>query len=285
MSYNKKTLLHVLQAIAFSLALASTAPCAAKLPRDTRVPGGVALVHVGAAGSVAPIVSHEGTRVWVANGQDNGWIAVVGLPIATKPGSHSITVTRDGNTSQVSFTVQAKKYPVQKLTLNKAMVDPPKEVLQRIERESAHLTKVRAHWREAEDANAELLLPAVGRLSSRYGVARVLNGKPRAPHVGLDLAVSTGTPLLAPADGVVLDVGDYYFCGKTLFLDHGNGLHTLYCHLSEHGVKVGDQVKRGQTVGLSGATGRATGPHLHWSVYLNGTSVDPELFLPLEKTQ
>jgi murein DD-endopeptidase MepM/ murein hydrolase activator NlpD len=265
--------------------LACSSASAANLPRDSRVPGGVALVPVGAAGTIAPMVSHAGNRVWVARGNDNAWVAVVGLPIATAPGAHTIAVSRDGSTSSVSFTVRGKKYPVQKLTLNKAMVDPPKEVMQRIERESAHLAKVRAHWREADDANADLLLPAAGRLSSRYGVARVLNGKPRAPHVGLDVAVPTGTPLLAPADSIVLDVGDYYFCGKTLFLDHGNGLHTLYCHLSEHGVQVGDVVKRGQTVGLSGATGRATGPHLHWSVYLNGVSVDPELFLPPEKTQ
>jgi murein DD-endopeptidase MepM/ murein hydrolase activator NlpD len=265
--------------------LACSSASAANLPRDSRVPGGVALVPVGAAGTIAPMVSHAGNRVWVARGNDNAWVAVVGLPIATVPGAHTIAVSRDGSTSSVSFTVRGKKYPVQKLTLNKAMVDPPKEVMQRIERESAHLAKVRAHWREADDANAGLLLPAAGRLSSRYGVARVLNGKPRAPHVGLDVAVPTGTPLLAPADSIVLDVGDYYFCGKTLFLDHGNGLHTLYCHLSEHGVQVGDVVKRGQTVGLSGATGRATGPHLHWSVYLNGVSVDPELFLPPEKTQ
>ena len=107
----------------------------------------------------------------------------------------------------------------------------------------------------------------------------MLNGKPRAPHAGLDVAIGTGTPVLAPGDGVVLDTGDYYFCGKTMFIDHGNGLLSLFCHLSEHTNKVGDSVRKGQAVARSGATGRASGPHLHWSIYLNGVSVEPELFI------
>jgi murein DD-endopeptidase MepM/ murein hydrolase activator NlpD len=142
------------------------------------------------------------------------------------------------------------------------------------------LAKVRATWTEQEYVDAVLDIPAQGRLSSRYGVRRVLNGQPRAPHAGLDVAIATGTPIVAPSDAVVLDAGDYYFCGRTLFLDHGNGLHTLYCHLSEVEVKAGEKIRRGQRIGLSGGTGRATGPHLHWSVYLNGESVDPALFVP-----
>ena len=159
------------------------------------------------------------------------------------------------------------------------MVDPPAELMARIERESAHLKTVRSRWRDNHATDAAFVLPAAGRLSSRFGVARVLNGKPRSPHAGLDVAVGVGTPLVAPGDGIVIDTGDYYFCGKTLFIDHGNGLISLYCHLSEHIAKIGDAVKQGERVGLSGGTGRATGPHLHWSVYLNGTAVEPELFL------
>jgi len=105
----------------------------------------------------------------------------------------------------------------------------------------------------------------------------VFNGQPRQPHTGLDLTIAQGTPILAPADGVVVDVGDYFFNGNTVFLSHGQGLITMYCHLNDFAVKVGQQVRRGDTLGTVGMTGRATGPHLHWGVWLNHTWVNPEL--------
>ena len=249
------------------------------LPRESRVPGGVALVPVGVATEPKPVVSRDGTSVWVAKHAD-AWIAVVGLPLSAAPGEHSVTVTRNGATQAVPFTVKDKRYPVQHVTIkDNAMVEPPTEVIARIEAESAHLKTVRSTWREEAATNAAFVLPAKGRLSGRFGGSRVLNGKPRAPHAGLDVAIGTGTPVVAPSDGVILDVGDYYFCGKTMFIDHGNGLLSLFCHLSEHTAKVGDRVSKGQSVARSGATGRASGPHLHWSVYLNGVSVEPELFI------
>jgi murein DD-endopeptidase MepM/ murein hydrolase activator NlpD len=246
------------------------------LPRDARVPGGVAVISLKETSETAPQVFSNGARVWVTRGAGNQWNAMVGIALSARPGEHAITV----NGRSETFTLRDKKYPVQKLTLNKAMVDPPKEVMERIERESKHLASVRSTFREQSNTNANFLLPALGRLSSRYGVARVLNGQPRSPHAGLDVAIPTGTPITAPGDGVVLDADDYYFCGKSLLIDHGNGLITMHCHLSEFVAKVGESVKQGQRVALSGGTGRATGPHLHWSVYLNGVSVEPELFLP-----
>ena len=254
----------------------------AQAPRDSRVPGGVAVLQVAKIDAPKPTVLYNGMRTWVTrNGE--AWVAVVGLPLSLQAGEHSVSVTQDNVTAAQKFTVAAKRYPLQKLTLNKAMVDPPQEVMERIERESLHVATVRSQWRETEATLGTFTLPAQGRLSSRFGVARVLNGKPRSPHAGLDVAVGVGTPIHAPADGVVLDAGDYYYCGKTLFIDHGNGLITMNCHLSEFTAKVGDSVKRGQAVALSGGTGRATGPHLHWSVFLNGVSVEPELFLTAKK--
>jgi murein DD-endopeptidase MepM/ murein hydrolase activator NlpD len=256
-------------------ALVSTITTTHALPREARVPGGVALISLQETSETAPQVLFGGAKVWVTRGADKAWTAVVGVPLSAKAGAQSITINGRAET----FTLRDKKYPVQKLTLNKAMVDPPKEVTARIERESKHLALVRSTFSERAETNATFLLPALGRLSSRYGVARVLNGQPRSPHAGLDVAIPTGTPITAPADGLVLDADDYYFCGKTLFIDHGNGLITMHCHLSEFIATVGERVKQGQRVALSGATGRATGPHLHWSVYLNGLSVEPELFL------
>ena len=253
------------------------------LPRESRVPGGVALVAVGRADEPKPVVTRDSASVWTVK-RGASWIAVVGLPLSTTPGEHSVNVNRNGETQSVAFTVQNKRYPVQHVTLkDNAMVEPPPEVLARIESESAHLKTVRSKWREDAATNASFTLPAKGRLSGRFGGSRVLNGKPRAPHAGLDVAIGTGTPVLAPGDGIVLDIGDYYFCGNTMFIDHGNGLLSLFCHLSEHTAKVGDIVRKGQAVALSGATGRASGPHLHWSVYLNGVSVEPELFVTVKK--
>jgi murein DD-endopeptidase MepM/ murein hydrolase activator NlpD len=248
-------------------------------PRDSRVPGGVAVLSIAKADAPMPTVTYDGARTWVTR-EGGQWMAIVGLPLSTPPGERTVNVTLGSETTSQKFVVKSKRYPIQKLTLNKAMVDPPQEVMTRIERESAHIKTLRANWRDSDSTNAAFALPAQGRLSSRFGVARVLNGKPRSPHAALDIAIGVGTPITAPADGVVIDTGDYYYCGNSLFIDHGNGLITMYCHLSEFIAKVGDAVKQGQRVALSGATGRITGPHLHWSVFLNGVSVEPELFLP-----
>jgi murein DD-endopeptidase MepM/ murein hydrolase activator NlpD len=275
------TALTTLTTLAPTVALAASV---SGLPRDLRVPGGVAVVKIADATMIAtqPIVTYESARVWVAR-SGASWFAVVGLPLSIAPGEHAITVTQGDTSTTRTFTVNKKRYPVQRLKLNRAMVDPPPEAMARIERESVHLKTVRSNWRASDVTRAAFVLPAEGRLSSRFGVGRVLNGKPRSPHAGLDVAVGIGTPINAPADGVVLDADDYYYCGKTMFIDHGNGLITMHCHLSEFIAKIGDTVKQGQRIALSGATGRVTGPHLHWSVFLNGVSVEPELFLSLRK--
>ena len=273
-----------LSAVLAGAALIAGVGHAGALPRESRVPGGVALLRVGDATEPRPAVSRDGVPVWVSR-QATQWVAAVGLPLSLQPGEQQVEVrSTDGAARTITFTVKPKRYPVQHVTLrDQAMVEPPADVMARIERESAHLKVVRSQWRETAATDAAFVQPARGRLSGRFGGSRVLNGKPRAPHAGLDVAVMTGTAVLAPADGVILDIGDYYFCGKTMFIDHGNGLLSLFCHLSEWDARVGDSVRKGQAVARSGATGRASGPHLHWSVYLNGTSVEPELFLPVRR--
>jgi murein DD-endopeptidase MepM/ murein hydrolase activator NlpD len=273
-------------AIAFLL-VSSVSPNAeaAALPREARVPGGVAIVRVADATAPAPIVTRNGVRVWVTEHRVGkaapGWYAVVGIPLGSAPGPQTLNVNEQGTDRTVSFKVAAKKYPVQKLTFtNKRMVEPNPDDVARIDRESKHLGEVKRAWRDAPDTSATFQLPAKGPLSSQFGLQRVLNGQPRSPHAGLDVAVPTGTPINSAAGGVVLDTGDYYFNGSTVWIDHGNGLLSLYCHLSEIKVRAGDRVAQGQLIGLSGMTGRATGPHLHWSVLLNTVMVEPTLFLP-----
>jgi murein DD-endopeptidase MepM/ murein hydrolase activator NlpD len=141
------------------------------------------------------------------------------------------------------------------------------------------IKKWKKYWREAPETDLDFIVPAEGELSSRFGLRRFFNEKPRNPHSGLDLAVARGTPVKASSSGKVLAADNYFFNGKTVFIDHGNGLVTMYCHLDKFKVKAGQKVEKGQLIGLSGMTGRATGPHLHWSVMLNGEMVDPELFV------
>jgi murein DD-endopeptidase MepM/ murein hydrolase activator NlpD len=176
--------------------------------------------------------------------------------------------------------VNSKDYPEQHITLKdrgKVELSPTNEA--RAVREIATIRKLKLHWRTVRHTNLAFIMPVKGRLSSGFGLRRFFNGKPRAPHVGLDVAVPRGTPVKASGRGKVLAVGNYFFNGKTIFIDHGDGLITMYCHLDRIGVKDGEKVNRGQRIGRSGMTGRATGPHLHWSVILNGAMVDPDLFI------
>ncbi|MFO1296240.1 MAG: M23 family metallopeptidase [Rubrivivax sp.] len=155
------------------------------------------------------------------------------------------------------------------------------EDLARFERERKHLTEVLQRFdAEREPATLKLLAPTAGPRSSSFGLRRVFNNQPRAPHSGMDIAAASGTPVVSAAAGVVIDCGDYFFNGRTVIVDHGQGFLTLYCHLSSIDTETGQRLEAGAPLGKVGASGRVTGPHLHLSVYLNAQAVDPALFLP-----
>ncbi|HOL65693.1 MAG TPA: M23 family metallopeptidase, partial [Accumulibacter sp.] len=176
--------------------------------------------------------------------------------------------------------VADKQYPTQHIRLkDNSKVELSAADLARVNSETAKIQGLKKHWREAGQTDTPFVLPADGKLSGRFGLRRYFNGQARAPHAGFDIAVPRGSAVRANADGIVLDIGDYFFNGKTVFVDHGNGLLSMYCHLDRIDVAVGQAVDKRQTLGLSGMTGRATGPHLHWSVILNGAMVDPDLFI------
>ena len=255
-------------------------PAHAQLPEANAVPGGIAIVSVTNASSPQPLVKFNGQRVMVVRHQQT-WQAVVGLPLSLAPGQHMLAVTSGNSHQQVSFQVRNKKYETQYLTIaNKRQVDPNAEDLRRILQEKEIINGAFTAWSESLADDLQFDLPAVGRFSSAFGLRRFFNKQPRQPHSGLDIAAPEGAPILAPAAGVVLETGDYFFNGNTILLDHGQGLVTMYNHLSRIDVRKGDAVRRGQQIGAIGKTGRVTGAHLHWTVSLNNARVDPMLFLP-----
>jgi murein DD-endopeptidase MepM/ murein hydrolase activator NlpD len=251
------------------------------LPKAASVPGGVALVKLGAVSA-----STKPPRAWFGEQpvfvtSDNGqWMAVVGLALDLPVGTHELRVNGVGQQQNLNFEVSSKHYPEQRITLkdsskvNLSAADEARAIA-----EIAKIQELKRHWRDTNDTDTHFLLPANGRLASRFGLRRIFNGEPRASHSGLDVAVPRGTPIKASAQGKVLAVDEYFFNGKTVFVDHGNGLISMYCHLDRIDVREEDSIKQGQRIGLAGMTGRASGPHLHWSVVLNGAMVDPTLFL------
>ncbi len=269
-----------LAALATALLLFTLRPAIA-LPVATNVPGGIALVPLGTVlDSPDPPRAWLGDRsVWVA-AKEGHWLAVVGVPLDTRAGTQTLRVRANETERTLSFEVREKHYAEQRITLkdsSKVTLSPEDEAraLAEIERIQA----LKKHWRAHGETDTDFVQPVAGRLASRFGLRRIFNGEPRAPHSGLDIAAHRGLPVGAPAPGQVLAIDDYFFNGKTVFLDHGNGLLSMYCHLDRIDVKPGDVLQKGQTLGRIGATGRASGPHLHWSVVLNGTMVAPELFL------
>jgi murein DD-endopeptidase MepM/ murein hydrolase activator NlpD len=237
------------------------------------------VVDLGEAGGAVPTATWQQRPVLITT--DAGrFKAVVGVALATEPGQYPLEVTSaDGTKRTVPVRITAKKYREQHLTVAPGQVDLSPEDAARVEKELLRLRASYDSFSALAPATFMLQQPTPGPRGDTFGYRRFFNKQPRNPHSGMDISASTGAPVIAPADGVVLDTGDFFFNGGTVILDHGRGFVTIYLHLSAWNVKPGDVVKAGQAIGKVGATGRVTGPHLHFGVMLNGASVDPALFL------
>jgi murein DD-endopeptidase MepM/ murein hydrolase activator NlpD len=261
------------------LATVVSAAQANDLPRESRVPGGIALVEIP-GGELAPTALIDTRRAAVIRNGDR-WLAIVGIPLSTKPGRQKLRVTTATKTIDVPFEVTDKHYREQRLTIkNERQVNPNPEDLKRIAVETERSNVALSKFTTVAAPAFALQAPVEGTRSDSYGSRRIFNGQPRSPHSGMDIAAAKGTPIRSPAAGTVVEAGNFFFNGNTLFIDHGYGLVTMYCHLDEIKVKVGDRLAAGDLIGTVGATGRVTGPHLHFGVALNRAMVDPALLLP-----
>lgn len=253
-------------------------PSSSVWPQALQVPGGVARLSLGP--SATRPVAQQGEVPLLVVGDVIAWTALVGIPLAAAPDEAAITVqTAEGGQRQLRYTIAPKRYSEQQLKVSPRTVDLSPEDLARYERERAHQETVMATFSQPLPVSLRMRVPVPGRRSSSFGLRRVFNGQARNPHSGMDIAATTGTPVVAPLQGRVIDTGDYFFNGGTVWLDHGGGLLSMYCHLSAIDVQKGELLATSARLGAVGATGRVTGPHLHWGVMLNRAMVDPALFL------
>ncbi|MCW9012500.1 MAG: peptidoglycan DD-metalloendopeptidase family protein [Gammaproteobacteria bacterium] len=249
------------------------------LPQHNPVPGGIALIPISAQNE-KPDVFYNKKRVAIIS-EENKSYALIGVSLNAKPGKHKIELRwPNGRKDTQDFMVTAKSYTEQHLTIkNKRKVNPYKQDMDRILKEKARKNQARKLWSN-ESVKYDFITPVEGRVSSIFGLRRFFNEQPRRPHSGLDIAAPEGTPIKAVESGTVIESGDFFFSGNMVYIDHGQGLISMYAHMHQIDVKTGDKINKGQIIGTVGETGRVTGPHLHLGIIANQTLVDPVFFLP-----
>lgn len=248
----------------------------ASIPESVNVPGGIVIIPLDTAQDTRPNAAYNKQPVAVMK-HNHAWVAVLGLNLKTKSGEHFIV----SQGKRYPFQVVAKDYPEQHIQLKtRKHIDLSPEDLARHRAEKKQSAAVFTSFDLSQSLDLSFIKPVVGPYSSPFGLKRFFNGEPRNPHSGIDIAAPSGTPIYAPAQGKVVLTGDFFFNGNVVYMDHGQGLISMFCHLSAIDVKPGDTLKQGELLGKVGATGRVTGPHLHWSVSLNNARIDPLILLP-----
>lgn len=245
-------------------------------------PGEVMLISVEADRPLKELRATAGDHNFPlhSKGGSTHWFGLVGIDLEAPTGDLRIRLNgEDLNGAPVELkyqvTVLDKKFPTRQLTVDQKYVSPPQEELDRIAQESRRVSSIFATITSERFWSGPFLRLVPGEARSSFGKRSVYNGKPRSPHTGTDFKAAKGTPVKAPNSGRIVLVKDLYFAGNTVIIDHGQGLYSYFAHLSEFRVEEGEAVNPGQVIGLVGATGRVTGPHLHWTVRLSETRVDP----------
>jgi murein DD-endopeptidase MepM/ murein hydrolase activator NlpD len=245
-------------------------------PEHSPWPGGIAILDLGTAEQARPGARFNERPVLVFSDGER-WYASVGLPLSMETGNATLILDDD---RRVVFEVQPHEYLEQRITVeNQSYVDPSQEQLDRVFSERKIIDAALGNFRQQSLDDVSLAVPVPGPHSSSFGKRRFFNDQPRSPHSGMDIAANEGVAIKTPRDGIVTAIGNYFFNGKTVIVDHGQGLVTMYCHLSEIKVTEGDALSTGDPLGEVGATGRVTGAHLHFGTYLNSTAVDPSILL------
>ncbi len=275
--HQRNNVVTILTAIAAGLIMlvgieAHASPSVSLSPKKVG-PGDILLVTVtGAAGQVEG--AFRGRQLHFVKGK-NGSRAIVGIDLYLEPGKYPLTVKSGSAVITRSLKVSKKTYPLQRLTLpeDKVTLSPENEA--RVEREQERTS---ALW-PVESIHlwtGRFLDPLPGReLGTPFGVRRIINHIPKSSHSGVDISADQGDPIRAPNDGVVVMADNLFFSGNSVIIDHGDGIYTMFFHMSQTKVKVGQAVMKGDVIGLVGSTGRASGPHLHWGVRIQGARVDP----------
>ena len=259
--------------VIFAFLLALAAPLLAT--EQSLRPGGIAIVEVGSVDTDAPEVT-LGDQALLVMQRGDLWVAVAGIALDTAPGTIRISV----NGVDSDIAISGHDYREQRITVeNQSFVEQSPEQLERIFSERKIIDAVLTSFTERPVDGLSLKAPVPGKQSDSFGYRRFFNDQPRSPHKGMDISAGSGQAIVAPRAGTIAATGNYFFNGNTVLLDHGQGFITMYCHLSDIGVEEGQPVATGDVLGAVGATGRVTGPHLHFGTYLNGTAVDPAIFL------
>ena len=248
------------------------------LPHESAVPGGVKVLRLDVHGGSMPYVDVDGHRALVVQ-DGSSWIAIIGIPLSASLAPRQVIVHSGDARQEIQYSIGDKQYASQSLKVAPGQVNLSKADLERVNQEKSIIEHDMSRWTDEQPETLHMPQPIPGVRSSSFGMRRIFNGESRNPHSGMDIAAPVGTPVRAPLAGTVIDTGDYFFNGNTVFVDHGRGMISMYCHLSAIDVKPGQRVAAGATLGKVGMTGRVTGPHLHWGLSLNRAWVDPELFV------
>jgi murein DD-endopeptidase MepM/ murein hydrolase activator NlpD len=253
---------------------------------DSIFQGNVGLVRVETTNGESPQVQWMNQELFMAPfGNGKTWFGFFGADLKLKPGSYPLVVKipSTGIRKQIDIAVQSKDFGVRQLTLPKEMVDLDTVTLERVKREAAIMKEALEAPPTAPQWKGPFVKPVNGEVVGTFGQASIINGMPRSPHSGVDLKAETGTPVLSINSGRVVLTGEHFFNGLFAVVDHGGAVQSMYFHLDKILVQRGDGVEKRQAVGLVGATGRATGPHLHFAIRINGARIDPMQFIKVNE--